>query len=38
MKVVKKIESVTTTTVGPFRDVPKIDVVIQKMELIERGK
>jgi cyclophilin family peptidyl-prolyl cis-trans isomerase len=34
MDVVKKIEAVPTTTVGPYRNVPKNDVLIQKMEVI----
>ncbi len=38
MKVVKKIESVTTGRMGPYQNVPKQDVVIQKVELIKRGK
>ncbi|MCR4346036.1 MAG: peptidylprolyl isomerase [Sulfuricaulis sp.] len=37
MDVVKKIESVPTGSVGPFQDVPKKDVVIEKVELI-KGK
>ena len=36
MEVVKKIESVHTHTVGPFENVPKQDVVIQKMEQIKK--
>ena len=35
MEVVKKIESVHTHTVGPFENVPKQDVVIQKVERIK---
>jgi cyclophilin family peptidyl-prolyl cis-trans isomerase len=35
MEVVKKIEAVATTTVGPFENVPKQDVVIQKVEQIK---
>jgi cyclophilin family peptidyl-prolyl cis-trans isomerase len=38
MDVVKKIESVSTRTVGPFQDVPVKDVVIQKVELIKPEK
>ena len=38
MEVVKKIESVHTHTVGPFENVPKQDVVIQKVERIKTGK
>jgi cyclophilin family peptidyl-prolyl cis-trans isomerase len=34
MDVVKKIESVSTHTVGPFQNVPVKDVVIQKIERI----
>jgi len=34
MDVVKKIESVSTHTVGPFQNVPVKDVVIQKVERI----
>lgn len=36
MEVVKKIESVQTRTVGPFENVPKQDVVIQKIEKIKK--
>ena len=36
MDVMKKIESVSTHTVGPFQNVPVKDVVIQKMELIKK--
>jgi cyclophilin family peptidyl-prolyl cis-trans isomerase len=36
MDVVKKIESVTTRTVGPFQNVPVKDVVIQKVESIKK--
>ncbi len=36
MDVVKKIESVPTGSVGPFQDVPKRDVVIEKVELIKK--
>jgi cyclophilin family peptidyl-prolyl cis-trans isomerase len=36
MDVVKKIESVTTRTVGPFQDVPVKDVIIQKVESIKK--
>ncbi|MEW6332511.1 MAG: peptidylprolyl isomerase [Pseudomonadota bacterium] len=35
MDVVKKIESVSTHTVGPFENVPVKDVVIQKVEMIK---
>ncbi len=35
MDVVKKIESVPTGSMGPFQDVPKKDVVIEKVELIK---
>ena len=38
MEVVKKIESVHTHTVGPFENVPKQDVVIQKVEQIKPVK
>ena len=38
MDVVKKIESVHTHTVGPFENVPKQDVVIQKVEQIKPAK
>ena len=38
MDVVKKIESVHTHTVGPFENVPKQDVVIQKVEQIKPVK
>jgi cyclophilin family peptidyl-prolyl cis-trans isomerase len=38
MDVVKKIESVSTRTVGPFQDVPVKDVIIQKVELIKPEK
>lgn len=34
MDVVKKIEQVPTTTFGPYRDVPKHDVLILKTEII----
>jgi hypothetical protein len=34
MEVVKKIESVSTHTAGPFQNVPVKDVVIQKVERI----
>ncbi len=34
MDVVKQIEDVSTTTVGPYRDVPKVDVLIQKTEIV----
>ena len=34
MSVVKKIESVATTNAGPYRDVPKVDILIQKTEII----
>lgn len=37
MDVVQKIEKVATGTVGPFENVPKQDVVIQKIEQI-KGK
>ena len=36
MDVVKKIENVSTHTVGPFQNVPVKDVVIQKVERIAR--
>jgi cyclophilin family peptidyl-prolyl cis-trans isomerase len=36
MDVVKKIESVSTRTVGPFQDVPVKDVIIQKVESIKK--
>ncbi len=36
MDVVKKIESVPTGSAGPFQDVPKKDVVIEKVELIKK--
>jgi cyclophilin family peptidyl-prolyl cis-trans isomerase len=36
MDVVKKIESVTTRTVGPFQNVPVKDVIIQKVESIKK--
>ena len=36
MDVVKKIESASTHTVGPFQNVPVKDVVIQKVELIKK--
>jgi cyclophilin family peptidyl-prolyl cis-trans isomerase len=36
MDVVKKIESVSTHTVGPFQDVPVKDVIIQKVEQIKK--
>jgi cyclophilin family peptidyl-prolyl cis-trans isomerase len=36
MDVVKKIESVSTRTVGSFQDVPVKDVVIQKVESIKK--
>ena len=36
MDVVKKIESVSTHTVGPFQNVPVKDVVIQKVKLIKK--
>jgi len=36
MDVVKKIENVSTHTVGPFQNVPVEDVVIQKVERIAR--
>jgi cyclophilin family peptidyl-prolyl cis-trans isomerase len=36
MDVVKKIESVSTRTVGPFQDVPEKDVIIQKVESIKK--
>ncbi|MBI5783796.1 MAG: peptidyl-prolyl cis-trans isomerase [Gammaproteobacteria bacterium] len=36
MDVVKKIESVSTHTVGPFQNVPAQDVVIEKVELIKK--
>ncbi len=36
MDVVKKIESVATGNVGRFQDVPKQDVMIEKVELIEK--
>jgi cyclophilin family peptidyl-prolyl cis-trans isomerase len=38
MDVVKKIESVSTRTAGPFQNVPVKDVVIQKVESIKTGK
>jgi cyclophilin family peptidyl-prolyl cis-trans isomerase len=38
MDVVKKIESVSTVTVGPFENVPRKDVVIQRVELVDGGK
>lgn len=34
MDVVTKIENQPTTTVGPYRDVPTTDVLIQKTEII----
>ena len=37
MDVVKKIESVHTHTVGPFENVPKQDVVIQKVGKLTLG-
>ncbi|MHB1142729.1 MAG: peptidylprolyl isomerase [Sulfuricaulis sp.] len=36
MDVVKKIESVSTRTVGPYQDVPVKDVMIEKVELIKK--
>ena len=36
MEVVKKIESAHTHTVGPFENVPKQDVVIQKVEQVKK--
>ena len=36
MDVVKKIENVSTHTVGPFQNVPVKDVVIEKVELIKK--
>jgi len=36
MDVVKKIESVTTGNVGPFQNVPVKDVVIEKVEQIQK--
>ncbi len=36
MDVVKKIESASTGTVGMFENVPKKDVVIEKVELIKK--
>jgi len=36
MDVVKKIENVSTHTVGPFQNVPVKDVMIQKVERIAR--
>ena len=38
MDVVKKIESAHTHTVGPFENVPKQDVVVQKVEQIKTAK
>lgn len=38
MDVVKKIETVTTRTVGPFQNVPVKDVVIEKIEAIGKQK
>ena len=38
MDVVKKIESVSTHTVGPFQNVPVKDVVIEKVELVKPEK
>jgi cyclophilin family peptidyl-prolyl cis-trans isomerase len=35
MDVVKKIESVSTHTVGPFQDVPVKDVTILKVETVK---
>lgn len=35
MEIVKKIESVPTGSVGPFENVPKKDVVIEKVERIK---
>ncbi|OGI43979.1 MAG: hypothetical protein A2V92_04130 [Candidatus Muproteobacteria bacterium RBG_16_65_31] len=35
MEVVKKIEAVPTTTIGPLENVPAKDVVIRKVELIK---
>ncbi|MDX1488519.1 MAG: peptidylprolyl isomerase [Acidiferrobacterales bacterium] len=34
MDVVTKIENQPTTTVGPYRDVPETDVLIQKIEIV----
>ncbi len=34
MEVVDRIVSVPTTTVGPHQDVPRTDVVIQKMQVV----
>lgn len=38
MDVVDRIVSVPTTTVGPHQDVPRTDVVIQKMQVVIDGK
>ncbi len=38
MEVVKKIESVPTGTVGPFENVPKKDVAIEKIEVVNKQK
>jgi peptidyl-prolyl cis-trans isomerase B (cyclophilin B) len=35
MDVVKKIETTPTGSMGPFQDVPKQDVVIEKIEIVE---
>ena len=38
MDVVKKIEAVSTTNAGMSQNVPKTDVVIQKLSIITSGK
>ncbi len=38
MDVVKKIENVSTHTIGPFQNVPVKDVAIEKVELIKTAK
>ena len=38
MEVVKKIEAVPTTTIGPLENVPAKDVVIRKVEQIRLAK
>ncbi len=36
MDVVQKIEAVPTATVGPFENVPEQDVLIKKMEVVQK--
>ncbi len=38
MEIVKKIESVPTHTVGPFENVPRQDVVIERIERLSRSR